>query len=162
MLKVSKSNNCCLLLVCSYNLPMFTNIQLVFRHSRGTFRSFWLNVSYTFVNHAESRLRNFHILHFIFFLFEWPWTFYIFVGTLFPNYTSFVIVFWFLDNFNGLFGWFSFFTLFVNFEIFLFKFVSDFQSLLNSELTFIPMLYFIRTLRTKDNHETTIGNNGQQ
>ena len=46
---------------------------------------------------------------------------------------------------------FSLFTLFVSFELFLFKFVSDFQSLLNSEFTFIPMLHFIRILRTKDN-----------
>ena len=159
MLEISKSNSFCHLLICSHNLLMFSNFQLTSRCSTTTFRNFWLNISCTFVNMAIHILKVL-ILCFVFFLF-----FPEFLSSRF--FSSTLLRFWdyflfcFLDNFNGLLGWFSFFSFFVSFELFLFK-VSDFQSLLNWELTFIPMLYFIRILRTKDNHETTIGNNGQQ
>ena len=158
MLKISKSNSFCHLLICSHNLLMFSNFQLISRCSTTTFRNFWLNISCTFVNNGDSHPQNPHNLFcFLSFL---PW---VFILQIFSpaHFCDFGITFCFLDNFNGLLRWFSFFPLFVSFELFLFK-VSDFQSLLNWELTFIPMLYFIRILRTKDNHETTIGNNGQQ
>ena len=88
MLKFSKSNTFCPLLICSHNYL--------------TFRSFWLNVSYTFVNNAESHPQNCQNSPFCFFLLGSSLSFYppyVFVSTLFVSYIAVLgILFWFLDN----------------------------------------------------------------
>ena len=73
MLKISKSNSVCHLLICSHNLLMFSNFQLISRCSMTIFKNFWLNLSCTFVNNGDSHPQNHHTL--FCFLSNLPWVF---------------------------------------------------------------------------------------